>query len=429
MSQLKEFAQDFLTQAGFAISRHRGDGSNIADLLRLRLDAHGVLDRSAHERALRALGSGPSAAAALVSVFRGRIDPPLDMLFAQNFVCLAALARGDISAAWSAYKEVSTAWAAAYDQDFKMATAALAVVVRTLRVIAVRAQREIGSSEMASQHRRTPLDDAVEHLRKFQNLVLTDRSAVSVEVSRKTGALVVVNEALRLFAQLRNTELANSLIGQIEKLFVVPNGLPPFETYPVSQRVVYRFYEGRLALLDGKYADADDALSWALGRCCAQAARARRVLLMHLVPVALVTRGKTPTDRLLRKYGLHERYGALIGAVRLGDVRAFDKALEVQMQWLVRRGVYLAFEAARAEVYKNFVRRVWKLRPVPDEKQRAKIPLELVRGCLEASGVQTDLPELECILARLVGEKRIKGYIAHSLSYLVVSNSDPFPHT
>jgi hypothetical protein len=37
-----------------------------------------------------------------------------------------------------------------------------------------------------------------------------------------------------------------------------------------------------------------------------------------------------------------------------------------------------------------------------------------------------DLDELECILANLIYEKKIKGHIAHN-SHLIVSKENPFP--
>ena len=38
-----------------------------------------------------------------------------------------------------------------------------------------------------------------------------------------------------------------------------------------------------------------------------------------------------------------------------------------------------------------------------------------------------DLDEVECIVANLIAQKQIKGYIAHAQATLVLSKLDPFP--
>jgi len=38
-----------------------------------------------------------------------------------------------------------------------------------------------------------------------------------------------------------------------------------------------------------------------------------------------------------------------------------------------------------------------------------------------------DVDEVECILANLIHQRYIKGYIAHQQRMLVVSQNDPFP--
>ena len=41
--------------------------------------------------------------------------------------------------------------------------------------------------------------------------------------------------------------------------------------------------------------------------------------------------------------------------------------------------------------------------------------------------VDMDLDELECIIANLIFQNKIKGYISHQKRFLIVSKADPFP--
>ena len=41
--------------------------------------------------------------------------------------------------------------------------------------------------------------------------------------------------------------------------------------------------------------------------------------------------------------------------------------------------------------------------------------------------VELDLDEMECILANLIFQNKIKGYISHQKRFLIVSKADPFP--
>ena len=42
-------------------------------------------------------------------------------------------------------------------------------------------------------------------------------------------------------------------------------------------------------------------------------------------------------------------------------------------------------------------------------------------------GEEVDLDEIECILANLIFQGKIKGYLSHQKRFLVVSKADPFP--
>lgn len=56
-----------------------------------------------------------------------------------------------------------------------------------------------------------------------------------------------------------------------------------------------------------------------------------------------------------------------------------------------------------------------------------KISLKMATTLLTNLGIEMDIDELECILANLIYQGMIKGYLAHAHSYLVVSLKNTFP--
>jgi hypothetical protein len=55
------------------------------------------------------------------------------------------------------------------------------------------------------------------------------------------------------------------------------------------------------------------------------------------------------------------------------------------------------------------------------------IPLAKVIAAVTWLGEPTDMDEVECIVANLVFDGHIKGYISHQKSCLVLREKDPFP--
>ena len=62
-----------------------------------------------------------------------------------------------------------------------------------------------------------------------------------------------------------------------------------------------------------------------------------------------------------------------------------------------------------------------------EEKLKVQVPLETLLAALRVNGTEMSMDELECILANLIFQQNIKGYIAHKRC-LVLSQKDPFPN-
>ena len=131
--------------------------------------------------------------------------------------------------------------------------------------------------------------------------------------------------------------------------------------------------------------------------------------------------GVLPGTTIASKYQLSELY-QIGDAARKGDLSSFNRLLEKHQISFIRIGVYLVFEQVRLLVYRNLFRRVFVL-----TNHNTRLNLSLFEVCLGSMGVEADLDEIECILANLIVQGKIKGYISHEKRFLVVSKTEPFP--
>ena len=65
-------------------------------------------------------------------------------------------------------------------------------------------------------------------------------------------------------------------------------GSPEFEEYPVLDQVVFRYFSGRLAMLQENFDKAEEHLACAFRMCPLRAVRQRQKILTYLIPVRLM---------------------------------------------------------------------------------------------------------------------------------------------
>lgn len=220
-------------------------------------------------------------------------------------------------------------------------------------------------------------------------------------------------------------------------------------------------------------------LSFALAHCLPSAARNRGRILQYLIPVKLLL-GQLPSAALLQRHALGH-YGPVAAAVRSGDVRSLNEALEAHCELFIRAGTYLLLEKLKAGVYRTLFKRIHNLQKQRDPAKAFQVPVPLfqarrtparrpqclthwsradgarvagrgdgpgrVRGAMPA---ELALPRADsglgqCVLANLIYRKYIKarqrwradlmgrahtalqGYISHKSRVLVLSKVTPFP--
>lgn len=271
--------------------------------------------------------------------------------------------------------------------------------------------------------------------RRLNTVFSTLQDRRPAQQSKKRGAMRIINLMLEVYFMLSNYRLCAPLA----KILEGP-GYPSLDEYPLSHTVTYRYYMGRLHLLDGRYEEAERDLQQSFeqmpkaGKKNFQQQKNnnaqvsyhnKRLVLAYLIPAKLM-RGKLPQKNLLEKYGLSE-YGPLADAVRQGDMRLFRECL-VRNEWLFRRrGLFILLERLKLLVYRTLFRRT--LHFVRRPGGPAVCPLDALQSALRASHVEMDLEEVECVVANLIAGKLVRGYMATQKDrmFVIFSQKEAFP--
>lgn len=233
--------------------------------------------------------------------------------------------------------------------------------------------------------------------------------------SKKQLLLTLINNLFKLSFKLNNLELSSNIVKQFE---MQRNKI--FNNYPIGQRVTYNYYSGVISLFGSQYEDSQKQLKFAFEHCNKKYKKNKRLILEYLLCVNLFLR-KYPKDSLLQKYNLLE-YQKLIIAIKKGDILTFDKELEKnQLKW-VEKGNYLLLDSIRNIVYLNLFRKIYVMRD-----KNSRFNLKVVLPSLNNIGIKMEIEELECIIASLIYQGYIQGYISHEKKILVLSKEKPFP--
>lgn len=137
------------------------------------------------------------------------------------------------------------------------------------------------------------------------------------------------------------------------------------------------------------------------------------------MPVRILL-GYTPNKKLLEKYDITQ-FWDLVQAVTQGNLKRFDELLELHETFFIKSGIYLIVDKLKIVAYRNLFRKVYL---ILDTHQ---IPVHAFQSALEFLGQEVDLDETQCIVANLIYEGKIKGYISHQHRKVVVSKQNPFP--
>lgn len=97
-------------------------------------------------------------------------------------------------------------------------------------------------------------------------------------MSKKFGALSVINNLFHLYFRLHNVRLCRNPVRSVEN-----KHFPSLQRFPLSQRVTFAYFRGRVALTEGDAAKAAEELAFAFERQPRGALTTKRRALLYLV--------------------------------------------------------------------------------------------------------------------------------------------------
>lgn len=136
---------------------------------------------------------------------------------------------------------------------------------------------------------------------------------------------------------------------------------------------------------------------------------------------------------------LSEMYTPFVAAIRLGDIAAFDRALEEWESKLVDLSLMLTVERARELCLRGLFRRVYVVHPFASDcsiiylhrwvasDKNSRIPVSVFHCSLRISGMDVDQEEAECLVANMIYKGFMRGYISHEKQMVVLAMTNAFP--
>lgn len=165
---------------------------------------------------------------------------------------------------------------------------------------------------------------------------------------------------------------------------------------------------------------ADKYLTYAFEHCHILSSKNKRLILTYLVPVKMLL-GYMPKQSVLQKYNLME-FWELMESVKKGDLRSLENVMAKHEAFFIGAGIYLIVEKLKLIAYRNLFKKVYLV------LNTHQIPVQSLLVALQMYGMEDiDMDETECLLANLIHEGKIKGYISFQHKKLVISKQNPFP--
>ena len=240
------------------------------------------------------------------------------------------------------------------------------------------------------------------------------------EECKQRGVVYIVVSSFKLYFKMGNLRPCKNLVSAVESQRGRAPALLECGYIPKADVVTFRFYKGRLCVYEDKYTEAMKELDFALQHCASGAYNNKRRILSYLIPLK-ICHGALPSQSLLDKYKFVE-FKEITAAVRSGNIGQFNTALQTFLDIFIRMGTYLVLEKAKSLLHRNLIKLVIRL-----EGGGSLLKLEKVEAAFHMVGESMSLDEIECIIANLIYNQYIKGYISHEKRTLVLSKNDPFP--
>ncbi|KAJ2829401.1 hypothetical protein IWW50_000875 [Coemansia erecta] len=257
--------------------------------------------------------------------------------------------------------------------------------------------------------------------RLLQLLIVILADSSPIENSKRQGALAIAGLLLRI--SLRTNAAPGAYAGRALEV----SGLQESPAFSRRDQVSYSYWLGRYYLVCYYIDSARTQLEKAFNKCPAWHYHNKRVILRYLF-VANVIRGRLPSFALLEKYDLEPVYYQLVDCFRKGNLAGFQQALVDNMELFRAQGNFLILlERTKLLIYRNVLRRVSLINRGEERSNVIQYRDVLTAFQVSAQNSDMDIFEMECILASLISQKLVLGFLFHHQKLVNLSRKTPFP--
>jgi len=261
------------------------------------------------------------------------------------------------------------------------------------------------------------MEEAAGSIAKAFGICMNDRTSPP-DQSRKWGVYYVVGLVLKSYFRVKRISLSKNILRALD----ANADLPPLSAYPRSHQVTYRYYLGMLSFLNEEYSKSEQELTLAFYHCHIGSHSNQERILTYLLPLRIL-KGHLPSEELMQRFPvLQELFSPFIVAIRVGDIEAYDKALEKWERRLLELNLWLTLEKARELCLRGLFRRVWVA-----TNKTTRIPIAMFHSSLKISGIDVSQEEAECLVANMIYKGFIRGYISHEKQMVVLASTNVFP--
>lgn len=284
------------------------------------------------------------------------------------------------------------------------------------------------------------LEKLANTMHKGFTISLNDKNS-DLRLSKRVDVYYYLANLIKIYFKLDKLELAKSVQKTLDNTKLE---LPDMKSSISNMKhsVMYLYYSGMMYLDNGEYLKSEAELDKAmdiLSHYSMKKNKQTQQILLLLLPLKLYNRGKLPKKSIWLRYpDLRVIYrDNIFNAITEGNLAKFNASMERFQLVFLKNHLYVLMEKLRLYCQLTLIRKTYKI--VNEMDPNSIVPLNAFQLAFEFSqynqdnesdfdfankhSYNTSLDEIECILANLIAQKRIRGYISHGNKCIVFAKS------
>lgn len=286
--------------------------------------------------------------------------------------------------------------------------------------------------------KKSALEELANTINKAFKLSLNDKN-LDLQQSKRIDIYYFLSNLIKVYFKMNKLELAKLIEKAIKGTkFQLPEMISGLANNKKCA-IVYLYYTALLSLDDGEFVETESKLTRALEILTCYNSKSNkqtRQVLFLLLPVKLLNHGVAPSS-LHKIWLLYPELRIiykdnLFRCISQGNISGFNRVLSKYTVIFLQSHLFLTVELLKQQVYMSLIKKV--THEVVQHGANHIIPLSAYQLGFELSSYgwkvdnfKTSLDEVECVMANLIGDGKIKGYLSHSNRCIVLSKGVAFP--